>query len=204
MKRLIQLYDNVLADRLKEAGYDACGRGLYARSKDTLVWCGLWTIFTPVAGSVNVQPMLGIFCPRASTVVAECLESSEKETALGIPFVISPLYDCIRRIKSSDRLPHSYSVEAVSEIEVAANLVVEDFLAVADVFFDGICSIRDLRDRVVDRPSGTGAAIHAMALTYLIEPRMNADEINRLAALNPSPMTLRFAMVLKNRIGLNG
>jgi hypothetical protein len=101
-------------------------------------------------------------------------------------------------------MPHSYSIEDSSEIENAAKLVVEDFLAVADAFFDSIWSLRDLRARVVERPSGTGAAIHAMALTYLIEPNMDADEINRLAALNPSPMTLRFAMILRNKLGPNG
>jgi hypothetical protein len=119
---------------------------------------------------------------------------------LGHPFVTQLLYDRIRTRTGEGRSSVSYDIIDASLTGDAAKLVGEDFTKVAGDFFDCASSVVELRDEVVTHPSGTGAAMYAMALTYLIDQEITATDIDRLANIRPSPMTTKFASFMKKKI----
>lgn len=203
MTKLAEIFDKTLAERFLSSGYDRLAQGVYVQSKDNTVWRGLWVVFSPVASRLSALPNLGVFCPEVSRLVEGGLKQTGRDTIskLGAAIVTHPLYDCVRVLCGEDRIPFSYDVETVYQIDDAAKLIYEDFCKVADKFFGHISSTRDLRDHVVSHPSGPGAGVFAMALSYLLNKKISFDEIDSLARISPSPMTRKFSMYLKNKIG---
>ncbi|MGD0189626.1 MAG: hypothetical protein ABSD74_02675 [Rhizomicrobium sp.] len=112
-----------------------------------------------------------------------------------------PLYHQIRSLYGYDRMPFSYDVENIGAIDSAVGMIHADFVIAAGDFFEGTFSIRELRDRIVQRPFGTAAGIYAIVLTYLLDPQITAGEIDSFVRLSPNQMTERFAANFKNKLG---
>lgn len=210
MKALIEVYDRSLAGFFRPAGYARPARGTYVRSDDGIIWRGLWVMFHVKGRTVVAQPNLAVFCPSASRVVEEGLGQVSGNAVgiwsskLGAPFMIQPLYDRVRSQCREDRTPYSYSIDADDQIDGAAQLIYEDFSNVANGFFGHIASIRHLRDHIVAHPFGSVAGVNAMALSYLLDPRITRQKIDELARITPNTMTGKFATRLKNKIGIQG
>lgn len=212
MKKLAYLYDSALAEKLKVAGYEHVARGLYARSENGVVWRGLSVSFQQKQPLLSAFPTLAIFCPSASKIVDEGLgqiygnEASDAGSKkLGRPLIIHLLYDRVHILCGEDRLPSSYDIVAADQVENVAKMMCEDFSKVVKEVFD-VATMHQLRDRIVAKPVevGTGAAMYAMALTYLIDQKVTAAEIDRLANIRPSPMTTEFANFMKKKIDGSG
>ena len=208
MVKLAEPYEAALAEKLKVAGYDRAARGRYARSENAIVWHGLHVSFYRKGGMLNVQPTLGIFCPKASKIVKKGLDEINPEyphprEKLGDPFINYFLYDRARILSGADRLPYSYDVGAVDQVDGAVGMIWKDFSKVADRIFNCTSTMRELRDRIVTESplgTGTGRAMDAMALTYLIDETMAAADVDRLAKLHPCPMTTKFGDYMKKKI----
>src|SRR5215467_12782168 len=114
---LIKVYDRALTSLLGPAGYSRFARGLYAQSRDGVVWRGLWVILDSTGTGVLAQPHAAAYCPLASAVMEEGLSRlygkavRDRTAKLGQPFIIQPVYESMRRQFGEEREPFSYRVE---------------------------------------------------------------------------------------------
>ena len=210
MRKLVYLFDVALGQKLKADGYEHTARGLFSQSKNRVIWHALNVSFVERKSTLYTQPSLQIFCPDAYKIVDEGLHRERifadpsYVKALGYPFITRVLYERVRSVCREDRLPFQYSIEDSVEIDVTTNLICEDFRKVAHNVFGGISTMRQLRDHIVrDRTgAGTGAALYAMSLTYLLEDDVTDATIDQLATLWPCQMTDEFADFLKKKIAV--
>lgn len=208
MAKLADEYDSALEGLFRAGGYGRSQRGSYVQSVDGLVWRGLSVSFYVKKKVLTVQPNVQVFCPSASKLAREGLEQIYRDVArsrarkLGWPLVTHPLYDCVRRQYGEDRMPWSYDIESVVEIDPAVHLIYDDFLKVANKFFGYISSLQYLRDHIVAHPSGTAAGIYAMVLTYLLDKKVTDEQIDGFCRLSPNPMTKKFAEQFKAKIAV--
>jgi hypothetical protein len=206
MTTLAEPYERALAELLLASGYGRSGRGRYLQSDHGVVWRGLWVTFYRKGARLVVQPNLSVFCPSAWKLAQEGLRQlyadvgRQRAPRHGGPLATQPLYDCVRRQYAEDRMPYSYDVESVVEIDPAVQLIHEDFLKVADKFFGHISSMEDLRDHIVAHPFGTAAGIYAMVLSYLLDTEISEKQIDGFCRLSPNPMTKKFAEHFKIKI----
>src|SRR5689334_20705235 len=141
MTKLADQYDYALEELFRASGYGRSQRGIFMQSDQGIVWRGLWVTFGRKGETLVVQPNLGVFCPAASKLARKGLNQIYSEgprsrpLKLGWPLVTHPLYDCVRRQYAEDRMPDSYDVESVVEIDPAVQRIHEDFLKTASKFF---------------------------------------------------------------------
>ena len=200
MTTLAEPYERALAELLLAGGYGRSERGRYVQSDYGVVWRGLWVTFYRKGARLIVQPNLGVFCPSASKLAREGLNQRTRAPKLGSPLITHPLYDCVRRQYAEDRMPYSYDVESVVEIDPAAQLVSDDFLKVANKVFGHISTIENLRDHIIAHPRGTAAGIYAMVLSYLLDKKISEKQIDEFCHLSPNPMTKKFAEHFKIKV----
>lgn len=201
-------YDAALTALFQTSGYDRVAPRIYARSEDDRIWHGLFISFYRKWGKLCAQPALAVYCPTASKIVERGLSSNypprvRDRSKLGLPIMVHILYDRILRHHGEDRHPFSYDIQTIDQISAAAELVHSDFLKVATDFFGHTRSLRDLSDEVRTRPTSTGAGMYAMALEYLINPKISAREIDACVRITPNPMTEKFATYFKAELGLS-
>jgi hypothetical protein len=207
VSRLVDIYDRSIAALLQGSGYLRLACGTYMSTDDEIIWRGLLVTFDLSKGRVLTQPYLAIFCPIASSLIEEGLgriygkSVRDGRTAkLGQPIIIRPLYDSVRDLFGHDREPFSYHIETSDQVGDAAALVCDDFLRAAVKTLDKISTLRDLRDKVIEMSNNTSSGMNAMALSYIIDGKIKSKEIDNLALISPNPMTMKFAIYLKNRI----
>jgi hypothetical protein len=96
-------------------------------------------------------------------------------------------------------LPSSYDSDDEAHVCARANLIVDDYRMAEMHYFTGSLSVRDLLNRITEKPQdcGTGASISAMALAYLLDPNLAGAEIDVLAKLWPCEMTSKFVNYMK-------
>ena len=198
-------YDRALAKLFGADGHERLGRATYVRLEGDGVWRGLVTTFHVRHPRLCVQPILAIFCPKAAKIVRRGLVEIYGPTAqtrasrLGDLIEAQPLYDSASKIAGTDRTPYSYDVKITDEVDKSAKLAHEDYRRVERRFFGDLSSLANLRDRIVQHPAGTGAALYAIAVSYLLNPRLSAKEVDALATLVTNEMTRDFSAYFKGK-----
>jgi hypothetical protein len=209
MHALGKLVDAAVSVRMERHHYLAKGKGLFAQSDDGRTWRALWVTYTGRRyRPLCVQPFVTICCPEAFKIVSAGLglaygtAASRGYGKLGNAMVLKPLYALARIHCGGERTPSDYDLTNESGFAEIADLIVRDFKAVETNFLPSILTLQVLFDRIVTEPSdsGTGASLYAIALAYLLDPKMPANEIDKLTRLWPCQMTTEFAIYMKQRI----
>lgn len=203
---LIFIYDAELERALSGLGFKREDVGVYARTSTESIWEGAWVVFTEDMARLKVAPNLALFCPRASRLINKILAKLYGKAVnygyskLGRPFVSEQLYGVVVEKLAEGRSWSSYDVEEKIDVALAAKLVYDDFLRVNRQFFNETTTIEKLRDRIASHPINASAGIDAMVLTYIANPNVSLDELERYARLSQNAMTREFSMYFKTEV----